>query len=114
MRRLLEEQRKMKEQAIDCIRTERYSVATNFIFKIIVSMGEMETLRERRRDLTPSKVEKMVGTKHENLRSRYAAVSMNITRKEIAKQVYEEIMLELIPESINHRPLSQQLEDEER
>ena len=113
MGRLLDEQRRMKEQAIDCIRSGRYGEATNFIFKVIVSMGKMETLRKRKRALTPSKVEKMISTKHENLRSRYAAVSMNITQMEIAREVYDEIMLELIPESTNNKTLSEQLGDEE-
>jgi len=113
MRRLLAEQRRMKEQAIVCIANGRYDKATEFIFEVIALMAKLGTLREQRRELRPSEVEKMIETKHKNLRSRYAAVSMNITQKEMAKQVYEEIMLELAPESTNHRPLSEQLGDEE-
>ena len=113
MGRLLEAQWKMREQAIVCIRNGRYSEAAKFIMKVIASMGKIETLRERERGLTPSEVEKMIRAKHKNLRSRYAAVSMNVPPMEIAKEVYNEIMLELAPESTNHRPLSEQLRDEE-
>ena len=111
MERLLAEQRRIKEQAIDCIARGRYNEATKFIFKAIVLMRKIGTLREQRRDLRPSEVKKMIETKHENLRRRYAAVSMNITQKEIAKQVYEEVMLELAPESTGREGLSRQLED---
>jgi hypothetical protein len=113
MERLLAEQRRIKEQAIDCIASGRYGEATKFIFKVIVLMAKIGTLREHKKDLRPSEVKKMIETKHENLRRRYAAVSMNITQKQIAKQVYNEIMLELAPESTNHKGLSEQLADEE-
>jgi hypothetical protein len=113
MERLLAEQRRMKELAIVCVANRRYGEATKVIFKIIVLMAKLGTLREQKRELRPSEVEKMIETKHKNLRSRYAAVHMNITQKEIAKQVYEEIMLELAPESTDRRPLSEQLGHDE-
>jgi len=114
MSRLLEEQRRMKEQAIVCIKNGRYGEATKFIVKVIVSMGKIGTLRERKRGLTPGEVENMIRTKHQNLRSRYAATSMNITPMKIAEKVYNEIILDLIPESTNHKSVSEQLRDEEQ
>jgi len=113
MERLLAERRRIEEQAIDCIARGRYEEATKFIFKVIVLMCRIGTLREQKRNLRPSEVKKMIETKHGNLRRRYAAVSMNITQKEIAKQVYEEIMLESAPESTNRKAVSKQLADEE-
>jgi len=113
-RRLKAEQRRIKEQAIFCIADGRYDKATEFIFDVIAVMAKLGTLREQGRSLRPSQVKKMIETKHKSVRRGYAARSINITQKEIAKQVYEEIMLELAPESTNHRPLSEQLEDEEQ
>lgn len=114
MERLLAEQRRIEEQAIDCIAAGWYDQATKFIFKVIAVMARIGTLREQKRSIRPSQVKKMIETRHEELRRGYAAASMNITQKEIAKQVYEEVMRELAPASINHRPPSEQLEDEEQ
>lgn len=113
MERLLAEQQRIKEQAIDCIASRRYDEATKFILKAIVLMAKIGALREQKRDIEPSEMKRMIETKRENLRSRYAAVSMIITQKQIAKEVYEEIMPELASESANHGSLSEQLGDEE-
>jgi hypothetical protein len=113
-RRLEAEQRRIKEQAIHCIAAGSYDKATEFIFDVIAVMVKLGTLRPQGRSLRPSQVKKMIETEYENRRSRYSALSMGITRKELAREVYSAIMLELAPESTNHRPLSEQLEDEER
>lgn len=106
----------MKEQAIVCIKNGRYSKAADLIITIILIMlkGRIDKLGEWKRDLKLGKIEKMVITKHENLRSRYAAMSMNIKPIKIAEEVYNEVMLEFVPESTNHRDLSEQLGDEEQ
>ena len=115
MGRSLEGQWKMKEQAIVCIKNRRYSKAADFIITIILIIlkGRIDKLGERKRDLKLSKVEEMIMAKHENLRSRYAAMSMNIKPMKIAEEVYNEVMLEFVPEYNNHKGLSEQLGDEE-
>jgi hypothetical protein len=112
-RRLEAEQRRIKEQAILCIADRRYDKATEFIFDVIAVMAKLGTLREQGRSLRHSQVKEMIETRHKNLQRGYAAARMNMTQREIAKKVYEEVMLELAPESTNHRPLSEQLDDEE-
>ena len=114
MGRLLEEQRRMKEQAIVCIKNGRYGEAAKFVVKVTVLMAKIERLGERKGGPTTSEVERMLRTKHENLRSRYAAMSMNVTPMKIAEEAYNEIMLALIPESTDRRSLSEQLADEEQ
>ena len=116
MERSLEAQWKMREQAIVCIKNRRYGKAADFIIKIILIIlkGRIDKLRERKRDLKPSKVEEMIRAKHENLRNRYAAMGMNITPMRIAEEVYNEVMLEFVPESTNYEGLSNQLGDEDQ
>jgi hypothetical protein len=116
MRRSLEAQWKMREQAILCIKNGRYSKAADFIITIILIIlkGRTDKLGERKRDLKLSKVKEMIMTKHENLRSRYAAMSMNIKPMKIAEEVYNEVMLEFVPEYNNHKGVSEQLGHEDQ
>ena len=104
----------MSQKVIVCIRDRRYPEAANFIVKMILKR-KINTLSEQKRDLKTRKVEKMVSDKHAGLLSRYASMNITqITPMEIAEEVYRDIMLELMPESTNHKSLLEQLEDEEQ
>jgi len=100
----------MSQAVIVSIRNRRYLEAANLVVKNILK-EKIHSLSIKKRDLITGKVAKIIEHKHEDLRSRYAG--MNIKPMEIAEEVYNDIMLEFMPESTSHRPLSEQLGDEE-
>lgn len=101
----------MSEAVIVCIKNRRYSVAANLIVKSIYK-EKIHTLGQVERDRITRAVAKMIKGKHDSLRSWYA--DMNMKPMEIAEEVYNDIMLDLTPDSSNHRSLSEQLEDDEQ
>jgi len=99
----------MSKVVIVCIRNRWYLEAANFIIKSILK-EKIHPLGQRKRALITRKVAKMIKDEHEYRQSWYA--DMNIKPMEIAEEVYNDIMLKLIPESTNHKSLSEQLRDE--
>jgi len=100
----------MSEAVIVSIRNRRYLEAANFVVKSILK-DKIHSLSKQKRDLVTRKVATIIKNKHEDLRRRYAGMDMKPT--EIAEEVYNDIILEFTPTSTNHRPLSEQLGDEE-
>ena len=101
----------MSEAIIVCIKNRRYLEAANLMVKSIYK-GKIHTLSQAERGRITRAVAKMVKEKHDGLRRWYA--DMNMKPILIAEEVYNEIKLELIPESTSHKSLSEQLEDEEQ
>ena len=101
----------MDEAVIVCIKSRYYVQAANLIVKGI--LGEnTHKLGQLKRDRITKKVARMIKDKHEYLRSWYA--DMNIKPRVIAEEVYNDIMLELVPESSSHESLSEQMEEDEQ
>ena len=99
----------MSEAIIVYIKNRRYPEAANLIVKSVYK-EKIHTLGQVERDRKTRAVAKMIKKKHDSLRRWYA--DMNMKPIVIAEEVYNDIILELIPESTNHRPLSEQLKDE--
>lgn len=88
----------MSETIGVCIKNRRYPEAANLIVKSIYK-EKIHILGQVKRDRITRAVAKMIKGRHDSLRSWYA--DMNIKPMVIAEEVYNDIMLELTPDSSN-------------
>lgn len=97
-----------RENTIFCIQNRRYMVAANFITKGILQ-EKIHVLGQKKREQVTRVVAKMIKGKHTRLR----ADDIGLKPKEIAEQVYDETIMELMsPASTSNGNLSDQLEDD--
>lgn len=94
----------MDDAVIVCIKSSYYPQAANLILKGLLK-DKIHTLGQKERERKTRALAKLIKGKHEHLRSWYADI--NIKPKEIAEEVYKEIMGELTQESTHHRGLSE-------
>jgi len=80
-----------KADAIICIKKGRYLPAANFIVKGILQ-EKIHPLGQRRRDQITRAVARMIREKHTRLRADH----IGLKPKELAEQVYNETIIELM------------------
>lgn len=95
------------KDAIVCIQSRRYMPAANFILKNILK-EQIHELSRYQRDAMTRRIAKGISNKHAALKR----WDIGLKPREIAEQVYNEILLELGPdESAGNQSLSDVLEN---
>ncbi len=94
-----------RENAIRCIHNGRYAEAANHMTKML--MGEKIHTQRRRRHLTTEQIAEILRTKH----TRIKGIDNGLTLQEKAEKVYDETLMEIMPNESSQGNLSDLLGD---
>lgn len=95
-----------RENAIRCIHNGRYEEAANHMTKM--RMGEKIHTQRRRRNLTTEQIAEIIRRKY----TRIKGIDNGLTLEEKAEQVYNETLMEIMPDESSQDNLTDLLKDD--
>ena len=95
-----------REKAILCIKTGRFEQTANHMTKML--MGQRIHTQRRRRNLTTEQIAEIIRGKY----TRIKGIDNGLTLEEKAEQVYDETLMEIMPDESSQGNLTDLLKDD--